>query len=56
MIFKALYHIAGGKIMDTSKSEFLYSEMANMLNEIIPEVEPGIVNHYYCFYEADIKK
>lgn len=49
--------------MDTSKCEFLYSEIANKLNEIIPtvwskilfyaEVEPGVVNHYYCFYEAD---
>lgn len=49
--------------MDTSKCEFLYSEIANKLNEIIPtewskilfhaEVEPGVVNHYYCFYEAN---
>jgi uncharacterized protein (TIGR01741 family) len=49
--------------MDTSKCEFLYSEIANKLNEIIPtewskilfyaEVEPEVVNHYYCFYEAD---
>lgn len=49
--------------MDTSKSELLYSEIANKLNQIIPtewskilfyvEIEPGVVNHYYCFYEAD---
>lgn len=48
--------------MDTSKYESLYSEIANKLNEIIrvqwdrilfyAEVEPGVVNHYYCFYEA----
>ena len=49
--------------MDTSKCELLYSEIANKLNQIIPtewskilfyvEVEPGVVNHYYCFYEAN---
>lgn len=49
--------------MDTSKSEFLYSEIANKLNQIIPtewskilfyvEIEPGVINHYYCFYEED---
>lgn len=49
--------------MDTSKCELIYSQIANMLNEIIPvewskillyaEVEPGVVDIYYCFYERD---
>lgn len=49
--------------MSNQRIENLYSQIVNKANQLIPverekvilnaEIEPGVVSHFYCFYDQD---